>query len=100
MGTRGTEREKYLKSLDGLNEFERLVRNLNSGEFTLRMLEMAYRGHIRDREDLPEGVKNLLVQPEGGGIVKFAKHIGEIIGNVHLAFMRGESKYKPTNKEK
>lgn len=89
---RGSDREKYLKSLNKLNEFERLVANLKNGEFTLRHLEMAYRGYIRDREDLPEGVKNLLVGTEGSGMVRFAGHISEIIGNIHLAFLRGKSK--------
>ena len=48
-----------------MNAFDRLVNDLNSGELTIRHLEMAYREHIRKRQDIPKGMRNLLIQKEG-----------------------------------
>lgn len=86
---RGTNREKYLKSLEGLNEYERLLRNLETQEFTITHLELAYREYIRRRKDIPEGARNLLCGSEGSGSLQFASTIKALVGNVHLAYMRG-----------
>lgn len=94
MPTRGTERDKYLKKLDKLNEFGRLVENLRSNEFTISHLEMAYRYYIKTRKDIPEGVRNLLVEAEGAGSLKFAQQIKTLVGNVHLGYLRGRQEGK------
>ena len=82
-------RDEYLKTLDGLNEFDRLVTNLESGEFSIRILELAYRESIRRRTDIPEGARNLLVDSEGAGLISFASEMGKIVGGVELSYLRG-----------
>ncbi len=83
------DRKVHLDSLKNMNEFDRLVANLQYGELTIRLLEMAYREYLRKRENIPEGVTNLLV-PEGHtGLIQFAEQMGQIAGNVELAYRRG-----------
>ena len=71
------------------NEFDHLVEMLDNNTLNLRHLEMAYRHHIKRRKDIPEGVRNLLVQPNGAGIIQFANHFMQIIGKMELAYRRG-----------
>ena len=96
---RGQKRDEYLKTLDGLNEFDRLVANLSSNELTIRMLEMAYREHIRQRKDIPEGARNLLVSDSGTGLIQFAENISQIVGNVELSYRRGRQEGKEVDEK-
>ncbi len=82
-----------------MNAFDRLVKDLDSGELSIRHLELAYRAHLRKRKDIPEGVRNLLVSDGGSDLILFAKNIGDIVGNMELAFRRGSSKNNIIKKE-
>lgn len=72
-----------------MNKFDQLVEDIVNGELTISHIEMAYRESIRRKTTMSEGVKNLLVGKEGAGLVKFASHIGEIVGNMELSYLRG-----------
>ncbi len=72
-----------------MNRHEQLVADLKSGKLTIVNLELAYREYYRKREDVPEGVKNLLVPQGHGGLLQFASYIREICGNLELAYRRG-----------
>lgn len=80
-------KEKIQKSITA---YERLVKDLNSGEIKIRDIDIAYMVHIKQRKDIPEGVKNLLVQREGGGIIRsLFKQISQTVGNMEVAYRRG-----------
>lgn len=89
-----SDKELVIKKYEKItmHAFDRLVKDLDSGELSIRLLELAYREHIRNRKDIPEGVKNLLVPHEGAGLIHFAANVGQIVGNMELAFRRGGSK--------
>lgn len=70
-------------------DYEDLVNDLLFGTFTIKTLEMAYREYIRRRTDIPEGARNILVEPNGSGLIQFASRIGKMVGNVELAYLRG-----------
>lgn len=82
-------RNTHLKRLAKLNEFDRLVENLRFGELSIIHLELAYREYLRRRENIPEGVTNLLVPKEHAGLINFAAEMREIAGNIELAYRRG-----------
>lgn len=71
------------------NPFDRLVEDLCTGVLSIRMLDQAVMVYIQKSPVLPEGVKNLLAQKGGGGLVRDHFHlITQIIGNIELAYMR------------
>ena len=94
------DRNKHLKSLKDMNEFDRLVANLKFGEFTITTLELAYRSYYRDRKDVPEGVKNLLAGKEHSGLIQFAENIKHICGTAELTYYRGKQEGLEVAKEK
>lgn len=88
----GIERDEYIKKLNTLNEFDRLVENLCSCELTLTMLELAYNEYIRRMKFIPEGVANLLTpqnEMTRGLLTHCWKTIGATVGNMELAYRRG-----------
>lgn len=85
----GKKREEYIKKLNTMNEFDRLVENLCTGEFSIRSLEIALNEEIRRNPNLPEGVKNLLVS----GLLSHSwTAIRQTIGNMELSYRRGMQK--------
>ena len=74
-----------------MNAQEQLVKWLKEGDLGLIHIDIAVMEWIRDREDLPEGVKNLLVVPGGGGVIRnLFNQMKSIIGTVELAYRRGK----------
>ncbi len=73
-----------------MNYYENLVEGLKSGKMGLKQIDIAVMEWIYGRTDLPEAIKNLLVQRGGGGIVRWHfTQIASLIGNMELAYRRG-----------
>jgi hypothetical protein len=43
-----------------MNKFDQLVDDLEKGQLTLNMIQIAIRAYIRQRKNLPTGIKDLL----------------------------------------
>ena len=93
------DRKIHIKSLENMNEFDRLIANLKFGELSITHLELAYREYLRRRKNIPEGVTNLLVPKEHAGLINFASDMREIAGNIELAYRRGIQEGKEFNQE-
>lgn len=78
-----------------MNEFDRLVANLDSGEFSTKIIAMAYCAHIRNRKDIPEGARNLLTSEDFQGLLHpiFAL-IDPLCSNMELSYRRGVQESK------
>ncbi len=77
------------------NAYTRLVEDLKNGDLSLLEIEVAVSVWINARKDLPQPIKNLLVQAGGGGIVRsLFKQMKDTIGNMELAYRRGQQKEK------
>ena len=75
-----------------MDKFTQLVEDLNTGKLSLAHIQIAIRAHIRDRDDLQEGIKDLLCgksETNAGMIYKMFKPIQEIVGAMWLAYDRG-----------
>ncbi len=74
-----------------MNKFDQLVQDLLDGKLSHTHVQIAYRTYIRQREDLPEGIKDILCGPSGGsGLIGRAfDQISEMIGGTELAYRRG-----------
>lgn len=86
------KKSKDIKKLNSMDEFDRLVENLCTGELGLKHLEIAYAEYIRRNPVIPEGVKNLLVrytEYENGLLHKLWLQIGQTVGTVELSYRRG-----------
>ncbi len=78
-----------------MNRFEQLVDDLTTGKLTLTHVQIAIRASIRRRDDIPEGIKDLLSgkgDSYSGLIYKMFKPMQEVIGTVELAYRRGAQK--------
>ena len=76
-----------------MNKFDQLVQDLLDSKITHTQLQIAYRVCIRQRNDIPEGIKDLLcgIPPDKPGLIyKAFDLISQIIGAVELAYLRGE----------
>jgi hypothetical protein len=76
-----------------MNKFDQLVDDLKNGRLTLNMIQIAIRAYIRQRRDLPTGIKDLLCgsnESNAGLIFKMYQPIREIIGSMELAYRRGK----------
>jgi hypothetical protein len=76
-----------------MNKFDQLVEDLLEGRLTLNQMQMAIRAFIRQRDDLPDGVKDLLAgrgEAFSGLIYKMFKPIQEVIGSMEMAYRRGK----------
>jgi hypothetical protein len=95
----GKQRDEYIEKLNKLNEFDRLVENLCNNELSIKMLEMAVNEMIRRSKIIPEGVQNLLVSYESGGLLSYNwMSIRNIIGNMELSYRRGIQEGADTRK--
>ena len=76
-----------------MNRFDQLVQDLMDGKLTLNHIQIAYRTYLRQRTDIPEGIKDILCGTDGGaGLVgKAFNQISETVGSVELAYRRGGS---------
>jgi vacuolar-type H+-ATPase subunit I/STV1 len=73
-----------------MNSYQRLVNDLKSGELNLTHVDLAVMEWLHSRPELPEGIKNLLAEKEGGGIIRsLFKQMKQTIGNMELAYRRG-----------
>ncbi len=73
-----------------MNSQEELVRMLKSGEINLTNIDIAVMVWINARTDIPEGIKNLLVAPSGGGVIReLFMSMKHIIGACELSYRRG-----------
>ncbi len=78
-----------------MNKFDNLVDDLASGKLSLTQVQIAIRASIRQRDDLPEGIKDLLAGrgPEYSGLIyTMFKSIQEVIGAMELAYRPGSDK--------
>ncbi len=75
-----------------MNRFDQLVEDLNNGNLTHTHIQIAYRTYIRQNDNIPEGIKDILcgVEATGGLIGRAFNQISEIIGGVELAYRRGK----------
>ena len=80
------------------NKFDQLVVDLSGGELTLTMVQIAIRAYFRQREDIPEGIKDLLcgTGDSGGLIYKQFSLISLTAGSLELAYRRGADR-EPTH---
>ncbi len=88
------EKQKKTKKQEP-NEFEQLVENLKTGKLSLTMIQIAVRASVQERNDIPEGIKDLRAghEPEYSGIIyTMFKPIQEVIGAMELAYRRGSDK--------
>ncbi len=79
------------------DKFSQLVKDLVSGDLTLTHIQIAVRASIRQRKDLPDGIKDLLAgkgESNPGVLYRMFKSIQEVIGNIELAYRRGSQKDK------
>ena len=74
------------------DKFTQLVQDLQRGDLTLTHIQSAYRTYLRRREDLPDGIKGLLCGEEntGGLVGQQFSFISKLVGNLELAYRRGE----------
>ncbi len=74
------------------NKYYQLIEDLQGGELTLSLVSSAIRQYIAQNKNIPEGVKNLLTTPEGGGYIHAQfSIILDMIGKMELAYRRGSS---------
>lgn len=74
------------------NKFDQLVEDLTTDKISWTMLQTAVKASIRNRKDLPEGIKDLLCgrsAHHAGLIQKHFQLISETIGSMELAYRRG-----------
>ncbi len=75
-----------------MNKFDQLVEDLKTGALSLTHIQIAIRAWVRERDDLPDEIKDLLAgrgESFSGIIYKQMRLVREIIGTVELAFNRG-----------
>lgn len=78
-----------------MDKFSQLVEDLTTGRLTLNQIQIAIRASIRQRQDIPEGIKSILSgssDRDAGLIYKMFKPIPEAIGCVELAYLRASQK--------
>jgi hypothetical protein len=78
-----------------MNKFDQLVDDLEKGQLTLNMIQIAIRAYIRQRKNLPTGIKDLLSgsnESDPGIIYIMFKPIQQVIGAMELAYRRGADK--------
>ncbi len=72
------------------NKYYQLISDLESGELSLSLVSMAIRTYVGRNKKIPEGVRNLLTSPEGGGYIHAQfRIIQNMIGTMELAYRRG-----------
>ncbi len=78
------------------DKFSQLVEDLVSGELSLTHIQIAVRASIRQRKDLPDGIKDLLAGKKNnpGLIYRMFEPIEEVIGAIELSYRRGSQKDK------
>jgi len=74
---------------DNLDEFSRLVENLNDGTLSLKTMKIAYEEHIRGRADLSDSVKDVLAG-KSGLIHRLFMIIDHTVGAVDLVDLRAK----------
>ncbi len=73
-----------------LDEFSRLVANLEDGTLSLTKMKIAYEEYIRHRKDFSDSVKDLLTNKKSGIIHKQFMMISHIVGVLELADLRAK----------
>ena len=74
------------------NAFEQYLRWLNDGTLGGNHLQIAYRAHTRQREELPEGIRGILAgtsDADSGVLYPIFALMRRIEGSVELAWRRG-----------
>lgn len=74
------------------DKFSQLLEDLISGDLSHNHIQIAYRAALREREDIPEGVRNLLggtSSRQAGVISLMFRMMSETIGSMELAYRRG-----------
>lgn len=74
------------------NSFQELTDHLNNGELGHNHIQIAYRAWLRQREDLPVGIRDLLGgknETDAGLVYTLFRAISQAIGVCELANRRG-----------
>ncbi len=77
-----------------MDKFSQLVEDLTNGDLNMTHIQIAVRASIRQRKDLPDGIKDLLAgksDRNAGVLYRMFKSIQEVIGTVELAYRRGKN---------
>ena len=79
-----------------MDDFTQLVKNLDEGKLNLRIMCIAYKTHIKNRKDLPEGIKDFLVGDEGKISIIHRQFdlIGQYVGFAELIYRRASDSQK------
>ncbi len=75
-----------------MNRFDQLVDDLTTGKLGLTLVQQAIRLYIRNREDIPDPIKDILCggsRANAGLICRIFMGINETIGSMELAYRRG-----------
>jgi len=75
-----------------MNAFDRLFLDLSTGKLGQIGMQNAIRAWVRSRNDLPDGIKDLLCgrgERDPGLLYRLFPPIANIIGTVELAYRRG-----------
>jgi len=76
---------------DNLDEFSRLVANLEDGTLSLVKMKIAYEEYIRGRGDLSDSVKDILAAKKGSGLIhRHFMMINQLVGACDLIDLRAK----------
>ena len=75
------------------NAFEELLKNLKKQKLNHNTIQIAYRSWVREREDLPEGIRDILGgrKSDPGLLFQLFQDMANVIGSIELAYHRGYS---------
>lgn len=89
----GKERDDYIKKLNSLNEYDRLVENLCTAELGIKHIEAAFAESLRRSQYIPEGVWNILTNNLDsqyvGTLHPMWEAISYIVAAAELSYRRG-----------
>ena len=80
-----------------MDKFSQLVEDLTTGALTLTQIQIAIRASIRQRQNIPDEIKDLLAgssDSNPGIICRMFRPIQEVIGSMELAYLRGKDRKK------
>lgn len=75
-----------------MNKFDQLVEDLKDGSLSLNQIQIAIRTWIRQKDNFPEEIKDLLAgKPGDGGLIGDCFQLmRQVMGSVELAYRRGK----------
>lgn len=86
-------KEKCREEKAHQDKFTELVASLDSGELNLTHIQIAYRQHIKNSENVPDEVKSILCgndENNSGLLYKHFALISSLVGSMELAVRRAK----------